>query len=158
MSEQVHSGAEQFARIRSGRKGVVAVIRREDRFLTIRRSALVTAPLRLCFPGGGIEAGETPREALLREMREELGVDVIAISSNYGPAIHRGELTFHGGPQISRTLTRLCPVLRKWPKSCGCLRRSYCSAMMCWPVCHSSYKRSTPASFACRREPCSAFS
>ena len=61
---------------RSGRRGVVAVIRREERFLVIRRSMHVVAPGLICFPGGGIEAGETESQALIREMREELALEI----------------------------------------------------------------------------------
>lgn len=58
------------------RRGVVAVVLREDRFLAIRRSAQVVAPGKLCFPGGGIEGDETEEQTLVREFREELGVAI----------------------------------------------------------------------------------
>lgn len=58
------------------REGVVAVIEREGRFLTITRSQTVIAPGKICFPGGGIEPDESPEDALIRECREELGVRV----------------------------------------------------------------------------------
>jgi len=58
------------------RRGVVAVIRRGDRFLVIRRSATVAAPLKLCFPGGGLESGESEETALIRELEEELALRV----------------------------------------------------------------------------------
>lgn len=56
------------------RRGVVAVVVRQGRFLVIERSAMVAAPGAYCFPGGGIEPGETEEGALVRELREELGV------------------------------------------------------------------------------------
>lgn len=56
--------------------GVVAVIGREGKLLLIRRSDNVAAPGKYCFPGGAIEAGETQEMALVRELQEELGVEV----------------------------------------------------------------------------------
>jgi 8-oxo-dGTP pyrophosphatase MutT (NUDIX family) len=58
------------------KRGVVGVILREERLLIIRRSLTVTAPGKLCLPGGGIEAGESEEQALVREMQEELAIDV----------------------------------------------------------------------------------
>jgi 8-oxo-dGTP pyrophosphatase MutT (NUDIX family) len=58
------------------RRGVVAVIRRGERLLVIRRSQSVVAPGAYCFPGGAIEAEETEENALVRELVEELGVSV----------------------------------------------------------------------------------
>jgi (d)CTP diphosphatase len=54
------------------KRGVVAVARRGELFLAIRRGAAVAAPGRLCFPGGHIEPGEAEHEAVVRECREEL--------------------------------------------------------------------------------------
>jgi 8-oxo-dGTP pyrophosphatase MutT (NUDIX family) len=59
-----------------GRRGAVAVVVRDGRMLVIRRSRSVVAPLTYCFPGGGIEPGESEEEALIREFREEIGVKV----------------------------------------------------------------------------------
>jgi mutator protein MutT len=58
--------------------GVVIAIRRpsDGKYLIIRRSATVVAPLKVCFPGGAVEAGESYESAVVREAREEVGVDV----------------------------------------------------------------------------------
>lgn len=60
----------------SHREGAVAVIVRDGRMLVIRRSRSVVAPGAYCFPGGGIEPGESEEDALRRELREELNVSV----------------------------------------------------------------------------------
>jgi len=63
----------------SVRYGAVAVIRDGDRLLVIRRSQQVVAPGAYCFPGGGIEPSESEEDALIRELREELNVDIIPL-------------------------------------------------------------------------------
>jgi 8-oxo-dGTP pyrophosphatase MutT (NUDIX family) len=59
-----------------GRRGAVAIVVQDGRLLVIRRSRHVIAPLTYCFPGGGIEAGETEETAVVREVREEIGLPI----------------------------------------------------------------------------------
>lgn len=58
------------------RRGAVAVIERDGRLLVIRRSAHVLAPRQFCFPGGGLEPGESEAQAVVRELQEELNCRV----------------------------------------------------------------------------------
>jgi 8-oxo-dGTP diphosphatase len=60
------------------KRGVVAIARREGRFLAIRRGRTVAAGGRVCFPGGHIEPGEEEHAAVVRECREELSAAVVA--------------------------------------------------------------------------------
>ncbi len=57
-------------------EGIVAIIERDGRYLMIRRSDAVRAGGMWCFVGGEIEDGESQEQALVREVREEVGLAV----------------------------------------------------------------------------------
>ena len=54
---------------------VAGVLEREGKILICRRRADQPHPLKWEFPGGKLEAGESPASALVRELREELGIE-----------------------------------------------------------------------------------
>ena len=70
---------------------VAAVITRGDLVLACRRNAEREAGGLWEFPGGKVEAGESPRDALVREIREELGVGI-----RVGALLHRGATPMNG--------------------------------------------------------------
>jgi 8-oxo-dGTP diphosphatase len=54
---------------------VAALIVQDEKVLVCQRTRHQTMPLKWEFPGGKIEDGEQPRDALRRELDEELGID-----------------------------------------------------------------------------------
>jgi 8-oxo-dGTP diphosphatase len=54
---------------------VAGILEREGRILICRRRADQAHALKWEFPGGKIEGDETPQAALIRELREELGIE-----------------------------------------------------------------------------------
>lgn len=55
---------------------VAALIRRDGKILVCQRSETKSRPLLWEFPGGKVEAGESKESALVRECREELGIEL----------------------------------------------------------------------------------
>ncbi len=58
------------------RRGVIGILRSQDQYLFIQRAACVVRGGYWCFPGGHVERGETSRQAVQRELHEELGIVV----------------------------------------------------------------------------------
>ena len=57
------------------RQVVAALILRDGKILICQRTKHQPMPLKWEFPGGKIEEGEQPRDALRRELEEEIGID-----------------------------------------------------------------------------------
>ena len=54
---------------------VAALILKDDKILACQRTRHQVMPLKWEFPGGKIEEGEQPRDAMRRELEEELGIE-----------------------------------------------------------------------------------
>ena len=54
---------------------VAALLEQDGKVVVCQRKAGARHELKWEFPGGKVEAGESPRVALARELREELGID-----------------------------------------------------------------------------------
>lgn len=67
-----------------------AIIVHDNRVLIARRGLGQKLAGKWEFPGGKIEAGETPKACLVREIKEELGVE-IEIDGFFGESLYRYE-------------------------------------------------------------------
>ncbi|HKE34923.1 MAG TPA: (deoxy)nucleoside triphosphate pyrophosphohydrolase [Candidatus Acidoferrum sp.] len=104
---------------------VAAVIERSDRRVLIgQRRRGDTSPLKWEFPGGKMKAGETPEDALARELKEELGasmkkcVPIGRVMHKYAETPDQLEILFFAaaisdGELTPRTFEKIAWVLPK---------------------------------------------
>lgn len=74
---------------------VAALIVKDGKLLVCQRTRHQTMPLKWEFPGGKIEEGEQPRDALRRELDEELGID-----AQIGQEVARIRHEYKGGGAV----------------------------------------------------------
>jgi len=81
---------------------VAAILERDGRVLIGRRQAAQSHPLKWEFPGGKVEPGESPLQAVARELEEELGIRHAS-----GNEIARYEYTYTGRDPIALIFFRI---------------------------------------------------
>lgn len=133
-----------------GKRGVVGVMMRGHKLLTIRRSQYVTAPGKLCLPGGTIEFGESEEQALVREMKEELAIEVTPVRCCWRSITPWGtKLAFwYAELDENAVPTQICMRSRK---RFGWIDMRSCRQAMCCQVCHDSLKRGGMAKSNCQQ-------
>ena len=64
-----------------------AIIEHQDKILVAQRSETMLLPLQWEFPWGKVEVGETVEECIVREIKEELAMDITVVKP-LTPVIH----------------------------------------------------------------------
>lgn len=80
-----------------------AIIIHEGKVLLAQRSVKMDLPGKWEFPGGKVEKGEDPKDCLIREIREELGIEIRV----------KSELTPVDFSYPTKTI-RLIPFVAQW--------------------------------------------
>lgn len=81
---------------------VAAIMERDGKVLICQRRRGASHELKWEFPGGKVEPYEHPKEALRRELNEELGIDAVI-----GAEVTRYEYQYPGKPAIQLIFLRV---------------------------------------------------
>lgn len=86
-------------------KVVCAIIEDDELVLVTQRSELMAEPLLWEFPGGKVELGETEEECLVREIKEELSLEV-QLRNRLTPVLH------HTAAKTIKLIPYTCTLVR----------------------------------------------
>src|SRR5205814_5995889 len=113
---------------------VAGIIVQDDTLLVCQRTRHQTMPLKWEFPGGKIEEGEQPRDALRRELEEELG-----ILATIGDEVARIQHEYPNGGMWNCVSTLFGYTKEGWEIvssaiCCGSSRPDFTSSMFSMPI------------------------
>jgi 8-oxo-dGTP diphosphatase len=80
------------------------IISHDGKVLVAQRSPRMRLPLKWEFPGGKVEPGESAEDGLIREIREELGVEISIVKKMVASVYDQGE-------QIIRLIPFQCRLI-----------------------------------------------
>ena len=83
-------------------KVTCAIIQHEGKTLAVKRSAVMQLPLKWEFPGGKIEKGENEEDCIIREVKEELNLDIAILRKLNSSVHHYPHITIELIPFIAK--------------------------------------------------------
>ncbi len=81
-----------------------ALIRRNDCYLAVRRSQRMQHPGKWEFPGGKIEPRESPNQCVIREIHEELNLEIKPIEELLSITWHYPDKSVHLIPVVCKII------------------------------------------------------
>ena len=82
-----------------------AIILKENKILVTQRSEIMNLPLKWEFPGGKIEEHETAENCILREIKEELNLEIELLEKLESKCFEYNTLTINLIPFVSKHLS-----------------------------------------------------